>query len=100
MLDGGRIVERGTHARLLAQNDVYARMWRLQQDEERSAAGLTVGCASARRFQLQSNLAVGCGRPCPSAPQPVPAASVVRRVVHFNFARAPFESGGDSSLNQ
>ena len=37
VLDGGRIVERGTHSALLAANDIYARMWRLQQEEERSA---------------------------------------------------------------
>ena len=36
VLDGGRIVERGTHAMLLARNAVYARMWRLQQEEERA----------------------------------------------------------------
>jgi len=36
VLDGGRIVERGTHATLLARNAVYARMWRLQQEEERA----------------------------------------------------------------
>jgi ATP-binding cassette subfamily B protein len=35
VLEGGRIVERGTHAALLSQGVVYARMWRLQQDEER-----------------------------------------------------------------
>ncbi len=32
VLDGGRIVERGSHAALLAQEGVYARMWSLQQD--------------------------------------------------------------------
>jgi len=33
VLDRGVIVERGTHAALLAADGVYARMWRLQQDQ-------------------------------------------------------------------
>jgi ATP-binding cassette subfamily B protein len=37
VLDHGRIVERGTHVALLAASGVYARMWRLQQDERRDA---------------------------------------------------------------
>ena len=36
VLDHGRIVERGTHVALLHANGIYARMWRLQQDERRS----------------------------------------------------------------
>lgn len=31
VMDGGRIVERGTHAQLLAMEGAYARMWALQQ---------------------------------------------------------------------
>ena len=34
VMDGGHIVERGTHAELLAQNGRYAKMWALQQAGE------------------------------------------------------------------
>ncbi|MBK9444809.1 MAG: ABC transporter ATP-binding protein/permease [Betaproteobacteria bacterium] len=34
VMDGGRIVERGTHAQLLAMGTAYSRMWLLQQQEE------------------------------------------------------------------
>ena len=34
VMDAGRIVERGTHARLLASQGRYARMWALQQNAE------------------------------------------------------------------
>ena len=35
VLDAGRIVERGTHAQLLARGGVYARLWASQQRERR-----------------------------------------------------------------
>jgi ABC-type transport system involved in Fe-S cluster assembly fused permease/ATPase subunit len=34
VMDHGRIVERGTHRELLAQNRLYAQMWNLQKQEE------------------------------------------------------------------
>ena len=34
VMDNGRIVERGSHRELLAQNGLYAQMWNLQKQEE------------------------------------------------------------------
>jgi ABC-type transport system involved in Fe-S cluster assembly fused permease/ATPase subunit len=34
VMDQGKIVERGTHRELLAQNRIYAQMWNLQKQEE------------------------------------------------------------------
>jgi len=38
VMDKGRIVERGTHRELLAQQGLYAQMWALQQQEARTHA--------------------------------------------------------------
>ncbi|MEJ2575598.1 MAG: metal ABC transporter permease, partial [Gammaproteobacteria bacterium] len=37
VLEGGRVVERGRHDRLLAAGGAYARMWELQQREREKA---------------------------------------------------------------
>lgn len=37
VMEGGRIIERGTHVQLLALDGQYARMWRLQQRADQSA---------------------------------------------------------------
>src|SRR5690349_19876172 len=42
VMDGGRIVERGTHRELLQRAGVYAHMWSLQQEKARAeAAGMS-----------------------------------------------------------
>jgi ATP-binding cassette, subfamily B, heavy metal transporter len=43
VLDGGRIVERGRHAALLAAAGTYARMWQLQQTEREGEPASGVG---------------------------------------------------------
>jgi len=37
VLDGGRVVETGTHVALVAAGGLYARLWRIQQLEEEIA---------------------------------------------------------------
>jgi ATP-binding cassette subfamily B protein len=41
VLDGGMVLERGTHRELLEQNGRYAEMWRLQQEQGEEAAVAT-----------------------------------------------------------
>jgi ABC-type transport system involved in Fe-S cluster assembly fused permease/ATPase subunit len=68
VLDHGRIVERGSHATLLAADGAYARMWRLQQDEERPE-----GSPSS-----DGDVGVNpTGAEAVRAPDPAPAAAAV-----------------------
>jgi ATP-binding cassette subfamily B protein len=43
VIDGGRIVERGTHPELLRRGDIYAHMWALQQRQEQERLRKAVG---------------------------------------------------------
>ena len=52
VMDGGRIVERGTHRELLERNGAYAQMWALQQQEEEAVRGGT-------EIRRESTVAVG-----------------------------------------
>ncbi|HUK60123.1 MAG TPA: ABC transporter ATP-binding protein/permease [Stellaceae bacterium] len=46
VLEGGRVVERGDHAGLLAQGGVYAAMWQRQQEADEEAAALAATVAA------------------------------------------------------
>ena len=43
VMEGGRIVERGTHSQLLGHDNIYAHMWALQQRQEQERLRKAVG---------------------------------------------------------
>ena len=75
VLDHGRIIERGTHATLLAADGAYSRMWRLQQDERRSSAGEGVAAANPVEDAPEGN---GGGSREPNAAPAAAAGATVR----------------------
>ncbi len=74
VLEHGRIIERGTHAALLAADGAYSRMWRLQQDERRSGAGEGAGAADPAEEAPESD--GGALREPNAAPAAAAAATV------------------------
>jgi len=53
VMDQGRIVERGTHAALLAQGGAYAQMWALQLHEREEQAELEASQPGTEPAELQ-----------------------------------------------
>jgi ATP-binding cassette subfamily B protein len=45
VMDGGRIIEQGTHVELLSKQGAYHQMWQLQQKERQALASMEEGVA-------------------------------------------------------
>jgi ATP-binding cassette subfamily B protein len=67
VLDQGRIVERGTHSRLLAANGLYASMWNRQREAQEAREKLAM--------MADENIALNRAPPQVDDPLVAPAAA-------------------------
>ncbi len=73
VLEKGRLVERGTHASLIAAGGLYAGLWNRQREAEEARAKLA---RSIEDGTIRPDRQEGGGAPAPAAEEPAPARDV------------------------